>query len=163
VFGNVSNVYEVHPSGQGYRLATRFAKFVNLPELMTLYKSFADVITMKDLKAQSEAEGKRFPVPNVKGGKPRTSWPSAARSRSSSSASRSRSLNDDGSPKLNGEGAQVTRGRRAPSSTRIENLKNVKDPREDNMLKITNDARKAGLDFRLVDPSAPDFPGRSRT
>jgi N12 class adenine-specific DNA methylase len=70
VFGNVANVYEVHPSGQGYRLATRFAKFVNLPELMTLYKSFADVITMKDLKAQSEAEGKRFPVPNVKGGKP---------------------------------------------------------------------------------------------
>jgi hypothetical protein len=27
------------------------------------------------------------------------------------------------------------------------------------MLKITNDARKAGLDFRLIDPSAPDFPG----
>jgi hypothetical protein len=29
----------------------------------------------------------------------------------------------------------------------------------DNPLKITNDARKAGLDYRLIDPAAPDFEG----
>ncbi|MBX4378747.1 hypothetical protein K4H02_27200, partial [Mycobacterium tuberculosis] len=34
-----------------------------------------------------------------------------------------------------------------------------KDPRLDNPLKITNDARKAGLDFRLIDPGAGDFAG----
>lgn len=33
------------------------------------------------------------------------------------------------------------------------------DPRDDNMLKITSDGRKIGLDQRLIDPSLPDSPG----
>ena len=33
------------------------------------------------------------------------------------------------------------------------------DPREDNMLAITNDGRKVALDMRVMDPAAPDFPG----
>lgn len=40
---------------------------------------------------------------------------------------------------------------------RMEHLPS--DPCQDNPLKITNDARKAGLDFRLIDPNAPDFEG----
>src|SRR5260363_398119 len=47
----------------------------------------------------------------------------------------------------------------APGSIidRMERLPS--DPHIDNPLKITNDARKAGLDFRLIDPTAPDFKG----
>ena len=42
----------------------------------------------------------------------------------------------------------------------IERMEHLpKDPRLDNPLKITNDARKAGLDFRLIDPEAEDYPG----
>ncbi len=41
---------------------------------------------------------------------------------------------------------------------RAEKLKEV-SPREDNMLKITSDGRKAALDMRLVDPLAPDYAG----
>ncbi len=33
------------------------------------------------------------------------------------------------------------------------------DPREDNMLAVTNDGRKVALDMRVMDPSAPDFAG----
>jgi hypothetical protein len=33
------------------------------------------------------------------------------------------------------------------------------DPRQDNMLAITNDGRKVALDIRVMDPTAPDFPG----
>ena len=33
------------------------------------------------------------------------------------------------------------------------------DPKEDNMLKITSDGRKLGLDQRLIDPLLPDAPG----
>ena len=33
------------------------------------------------------------------------------------------------------------------------------DPREDNMLKITSDGRKLGLDQRIIDPLLPDEPG----
>ena len=32
------------------------------------------------------------------------------------------------------------------------------DPRDDNMLVITNDGRKIGLDQRLIDPTIPDNP-----
>lgn len=69
-FGSVENVYEVAPSGSGYRQSTRFAKFTNLPALMGLYNTFADTITLDDLKAQETALGKRFPVPKVAGGRP---------------------------------------------------------------------------------------------
>ena len=40
---------------------------------------------------------------------------------------------------------------------RAENLSKV-DPKEDNMLKITSDGRKAALDMRLIDPYAEDNP-----
>ena len=40
---------------------------------------------------------------------------------------------------------------------RVEKLGTV-PPEEDNMLKISSDARKASLDVRMVDPSAPHNP-----
>ena len=47
---------ELAPSGQGYRSKTRVAKFTNLPELLKMYRSFADVKTADMLK---------LPVPDV--------------------------------------------------------------------------------------------------
>ena len=44
-FGETVTALELAPSGQGYRNRTRFAKFVNLPELLSLYRSVADVQT----------------------------------------------------------------------------------------------------------------------
>ncbi len=41
---------------------------------------------------------------------------------------------------------------------RSEIIKNGCDPREDNMLLVTNDGRKAALDLRLIDPNMPDLP-----
>jgi len=42
-------------------------------------------------------------------------------------------------------------------AARAEKLKTGRvDPRDDNMLKITSEGRKAALDLRLVDPHAPD-------
>ena len=42
----------------------------------------------------------------------------------------------------------------------VERMQSLtRDRKRDNALKITNDARKAGLDYRLIDPSAPDFEG----
>ncbi|MES2879189.1 MAG: diguanylate cyclase, partial [Pseudomonadota bacterium] len=69
-YGDVQNVYEVAPSGTGYRLSQRFAKFKNLGSLMGEYRSFADVITLKHLKAQEIAQGRVFPVPQLATGRP---------------------------------------------------------------------------------------------
>ena len=69
MFGEVVTDWELSPSGQ-YKMNSRFAKFVNMPELMQRYTSFADVINRDDINAQLAAQGKRLPVPKVKGGKP---------------------------------------------------------------------------------------------
>jgi N12 class adenine-specific DNA methylase/adenine-specific DNA methylase len=60
-FGEPVTMLELAPDGSGYRMHTRFAKFVNLPELLSMFRSFADVQTADMLK---------LPRPDVEGGKP---------------------------------------------------------------------------------------------
>ncbi|MDR1397141.1 MAG: hypothetical protein LBJ14_05365 [Desulfarculales bacterium] len=129
-FGQISNTWELDATGVNYKLASRFAKFQNVPELINIYRSFADVINQKDLNQQAEAEGKKFPVPKIKGGK-------------------ALNIVAERSPDQAAYMEEII--------SRMENL--PKDPRIDNPLKVTNDARKAGLDYRLINPEAPDFAG----
>ena len=49
-FGETITSLEMAPSGQGYKARTRFSKFTNLPELLTMYRSFADVQTQDMVK-----------------------------------------------------------------------------------------------------------------
>ena len=62
-FGEVVSSLELAPSGQGFRMKDRFAKFVNLPELMNMYRKIADIQT---------ADMLNLPVPKVMTGKPVT-------------------------------------------------------------------------------------------
>lgn len=49
-FGKVETSLELAPEGNRYREKTRFAKFVNTPELITLFRQFADVKTPDMIK-----------------------------------------------------------------------------------------------------------------
>ena len=49
-FGETVTAIELAPEGTGYRAKTRFAKFFNLPELMTMFKEVADIQTADMLK-----------------------------------------------------------------------------------------------------------------
>lgn len=49
-FGETVTAIELAPEGTGYRAKTRFAKFYNLPELMSLFKETADIQTADMLK-----------------------------------------------------------------------------------------------------------------
>jgi N12 class adenine-specific DNA methylase len=60
-FGEAVTSPELAPDGSGYRMHTRFAKFVNLPELLSMFRSFADVQT---------ADMLHLPRPATQGGKP---------------------------------------------------------------------------------------------
>ena len=60
-FGEVINSLEISPDGQSLRVNSRFAKFKNLPELLSLFRLSADVQTGSMLK---------LPVPELAGGKP---------------------------------------------------------------------------------------------
>jgi N12 class adenine-specific DNA methylase len=120
-FGEPVTAMELAPDGSGYRLHTRFARFINVPELMQMFRQMADIQTQKMLK---------LPVPDLRHGKPAVI-----------SAPCSLEL------------------RRIVESLveRAEALRTgLVDPREDNMLLVTTDGRKAALDLRLHDEALPD-------
>lgn len=206
-FGDVQHVYEVHPSGSGYRLSTRFAKFVNMPELMTLYKGFADVVTLDDLKAQAAERGLKFPIPKLAGGKPTNLVAERSELQEHFFGVPVFERNEEGAIRFNehrdpesimffetpdkkwawgpkGSELQITVGKFASREEAVadfvadyltpvtgfnensilwqyENLRELTRETKGkiNALSITNSARKAGLDYRLIDPSAPDHPG----
>lgn len=122
-FGEVVSALELSPDGNGYRTKSRFAKFHNLPELMTLFRGVADIQT---------ADMLNLPVPALIGGKPANMVSRAS---------------DELKNYISDLGARADAVRSG-----------MVDPTQDNMLRITTDGRKAALDMRLVDPTAPDDP-----
>lgn len=60
-FGEVVSQLEIKPAGNGFQMKNRFSKFVNIPELMQMYKEFADIQTPDMIK---------LPVPKLKTGEP---------------------------------------------------------------------------------------------
>jgi N12 class adenine-specific DNA methylase len=122
-FGETVTAMELSPDGSGYRLQSRFARFVNVPELMQQFRQVADVQTAEMLK---------LPVPKMEQGRPIT-------------------VSAPTSPELKRFVDQLVK--------RTEKIKSGKvDPRDDNMLKITTEGRKAALDLRLVLPHLRDNP-----
>ncbi|MDQ3624888.1 MAG: DEAD/DEAH box helicase family protein [Verrucomicrobiota bacterium] len=114
-FGETVTTMELSPDGSGYRLQSRFARFVNVPELMQQFRQVADVQTADMLK---------LPVPKLEQGRPIT-------------------VSAPATPQLKRFVEQLVQ--------RTETIKSGKvDPRDDNMLKITTEGRKAALDLRLV-------------
>lgn len=55
-FGETQSAFELSPEGTGYRIKTRFSKFYNLPELISMFKEVADIQT---------ADMLNLPVPEV--------------------------------------------------------------------------------------------------
>ena len=49
VFGEITNSMELKPEGEGYQMKTKFSKFCNLPELITMFKEIADIKLKEDL------------------------------------------------------------------------------------------------------------------
>lgn len=60
-FGEPVTAMELSPDGAGYRLNTRFARFINVPELMQMFRQSADVQTAAMLN---------LPRPKLEGEKP---------------------------------------------------------------------------------------------
>lgn len=122
-FGEVVSQLEIKPAGNGFQMKNRFSKFVNIPELMQMYKEFADIQTADMLK---------LPVPKLETGKPIvvTSKPD--------------------------ERQKAYMKELAVRSETIHS--GTVDPRQDNMLKITNEARLLGLDSRCIFKNAQPAP-----
>ncbi|MBI1202599.1 MAG: PLxRFG domain-containing protein [Rhodopseudomonas sp.] len=148
MFGKVVTDWELSPSGQ-YKLKSRFAKFVNMPELLRQYRTFADVITRDDIKRQLAEQGRTLGVPNMVGGKPQIVI--AERSKDQAAYM--------GLPVKDKDGNDTDQYPKGSLIWRAENLPKKAEKGGDNMLKIMSDARKSALDMRMIDPSYPDNPG----
>ena len=62
-FGETTADLELQPSGL-YKPVTRFAEFVNIPELIAMFRDFADVVLQSELRQKSQApEDRRRPAP----------------------------------------------------------------------------------------------------
>ena len=119
-FGETTTAIELAPEGTGYRARTRFAKFFNLPELMSMFKEVADVKTSDQL---------HLPVPEAK---------------FETVVAKPSEIQKEMVQELSKRAARIHSG--------------TVDASEDNMLCVTNDGRKIGLDVRLMNPMLPDDP-----
>ncbi|EAH4786156.1 helicase, partial [Campylobacter coli] len=133
-FGEVTNAWELDSSGINYKIVARFNKFKNVPELSTMYKSVADIVTNNDIMKYQ----KDF-VPKLYNDKPINIV-----------APRSKEIAEF-------IGIQYENGRWNEGSIvwRMEHQQD--DITRNNLLACTTDARKAGLDFRLINPHCDDY------
>ena len=119
-FGETTTAIELAPEGTGYRARTRFAKFFNLPELMSMFKEVADIKTSDQL---------HLPVPEAK---------------FETVVAKLSDIQKEMVQELSKRAAEIHSG--------------TVDASVDNMLCVTNDGRKIGLDVRLMNPMLPDDP-----
>ena len=119
-FGETATAIELAPEGTGYRARTRFAKFFNLPELMSMFKEVADIKTSDQL---------HLPVPEAK---------------FETVVAKPSEIQKEMVQELSKRAAEIHSG--------------AVDASVDNMLCVTNDGRKIGLDVRLMNPMLPDDP-----
>lgn len=131
-FGQTVTQMEMSPTG-GFRLKTRFSKFTNVPEMLTMWSVFADVKTAEDLQLPTPEitvrdDGKRVPETVAV------------------------------QPTVELEDYVAALGDRAQKVA-----DKAVDPTEDNMLAISTDGRKAALDIRMVSQQAPSGPTKIDT
>lgn len=119
-FGEVVSSLEITPEGSGYRMKSRFAKFHNLPELMSMFRLVADIQT---------ADMLNLPTPK---------------------------LVDDKATILVSECSPYQQNMMDEFVERAEKIRNNDvDASEDNMLKLTHEAKLMSIDPRLVHEDAP--------
>jgi len=158
-FGQSTSDWEMNAAGK-FVQKTRFRKFANLPELKGIWGEIADTVSRADLMRDAEAQGKRFPLPKVKGGRPENVVTERSPLQAEFIGIPQQEMDADGKPKLDENGQPVITFKSGTIVYRLENWKvaSKTNPKEI-PLAITGQARKAGLDYRLIDENAPDFEG----
>ena len=116
MFAEKSTEFEIDVDTSGYRLATRFSKFHNLPELTSLLSSIADFHQVDKTAGIPDFDGYNDAII---------------------------AKTDEFAEYLEEISARAERVRQG-----------VIDRKDDNMLLITTDGRKAALDIRLVNPTS---------
>ena len=130
-FGEVITQTEVSASGKGFKSTNRFAKLVNIPELVTQLRQMWNVYS-RDMLMEEGILRRGIELPFIKGGSPTTL----------------------DAPRTPGLMAYIE-----TLDARCKLVKGKRPQKgADNVLRIIGDGRKAAIDMRLVDPNAKDDP-----
>ncbi|WP_165942567.1 helicase-related protein [Micromonospora sp. KC721] len=119
-FAKVVTAIEVSPTGQGFQMRARLAKYTNVPELSLMMRTYGDVRTPEDLALPTPLltrrdDGER--APHI--------------------------VTLDPSPELEEFISSL--------DERVDDIRNRRvEPEQDNMLKVSGEARAASLDMRLI-------------
>lgn len=132
-FAKIENVPELNATAQNFKMVSRFTALNNLPEVCGAYNEVADIVTNADIK-----KFYTHYVPEV----------DIIKSASPISENQKFYIGVRDENGLYNKGSIIYR---------MEQLTQSHDPKIDNHLKCTSDAKKAGIDFRLIDPNAEDF------
>lgn len=128
---DASPAFEPTETGRLKQVTRMGRQWENMRSLMDLYYSFADAVTIEDIKAAfaEDNPGKEFPVPKLKGG-------------------------DRKLVKIEPTEAQVSVLNEIIAG--FDGLDNIQDPRERNAtrLRLMDRARKVSLDVRAVNPNS---------
>lgn len=133
-FAKIENVPELNATAQNFKIVSRFTALNNLPEVCGAYGEIADIVTNSDIKKHYTHY-----VPEV----------NIIKSVSPISKEQRFYIGVQDKDGNYNEGSIIARMEKLGSGSF--------DPKIDNHLKCTSDAKKAGIDFRLIDPNAPDF------
>ena len=113
MFGKKVTEFEIDVDTNSYHLATRFAKFCNVPELTSILSSISDFYHVDNSMGLPEFEGYKDSI---------------------------------------APGSDDFKDYLREISNRADDVRNKRvDKKQDNLLKITTDGRKAALDMRLID------------
>ena len=129
-YGVVNESLEPTPSG-GYAVTARFSRFKNLPELKALWQNVADIRVAREVPEMQRARPHMVDEEGQLSDRIYVMAPMH--------------------PALEGYMEEIRE--------RASEIKAGKvDPKDDNMLKLSNDAGEAALDVRMQDPNAPYNP-----
>jgi N12 class adenine-specific DNA methylase len=128
-FATPRTALELNPTGSGYRTTTRFASFVNVPELLTTFRNVTAVMTPEDLK---------LPVPEI--------------AQNSDGKRMPQFVEYEPSDGLRMYVESLNERMRKIQQKLVE-------PEEDNPLVVTSDGRKAAISLAMVGTRAEPEPG----
>jgi len=151
-FGSIITANELSADSRTYRPRAKFAKFVNVPELQQLFRSFADVKRNEDMPEVQAI------LPKLKAGKHTVVEIENPELKPITNAlvRRAAALRGEAAPVYGPDGKQLEeeytddKGRKRKRLV-TESLPRPK-PEEDNMLNIVNEGRMAAVDMRLLNP-----------
>jgi N12 class adenine-specific DNA methylase len=139
-YGHITSVPEYNPAGGGYKMVTKFHKFVNVPSLIRQAFQVLDVVKASEVQVTKDKIG--IDRPDLK-----TGAPIPVVIEQSEFVKEYQKIIEKRAKAIAADPKNVTYGTKPDGS-----------PNPDNILRLISDGKKSVIDPRLIDPSLSEDP-----